>query len=309
MQKDIKQEESLSPEVQETFRSIVLAIRTVKLYPPNNPAYSNAVKKSFDALNNFLQTGEEYHIGVHKTYFSFRNTPFGKETDLNKPIAQDLFTKEIREIVFMSGLTEPELLQFYQTLALPTEECKIKSGISSILWEKDLSHIKITEAGLDEVITTQVTRGEEKKEYADKYEPPPLKKALGFPGRTLVLVDLATDPAGFSANMVKLAKHTKTEHETLEDQLFAHYKEAEKKIEEEDPSRRETLYEDLAKSVLALDPRYRNGFIAGKLYGELDAEMVKKRSLKTINICPVLFMKSKQDVFPIPGQSNRLPHS
>ncbi len=282
MQKDLKQEESFSPEIQEVMRSIVLAIRAVRLYPPNNPAYSNSVKKSFEALDNFLQKDAEYHIGVHKTKFTFRNTPLGKDAELNMPIAQDLFTKGIREIVFTSGLTEAELLDLYQTLVPSAEEQDMKSGVSSILWEKGALHIKVTEAGLDDVIVFQATRGGEEKKSTETAEPAvdseesSAKKQIGFPGRTLVLVDLMTDPIGFSANMIELAKQTKAEHETVEGRLFALYKEAGRKIDEQHPSQRETLYEGLAKSVLALDPRYRNGFIAGKLYGELDAEMVEE---------------------------------
>ncbi len=273
MQKNIKQEEALSPEIQEILRSIISAIRAVKLYPSNNPVYSNSVKKSFEALNNFLQTNDEYHIGVQKTFFSFKNTPFAKENDLNKPIAQDLFTKEIREISFLNGLTEAELLSFYQTLALTIDECKIKGGISSVLWEKDLAHIRITEAGLDDVITTKLTRGLEKKEYTEEHEKLVVKNATGFPGRTLVLTDLSENPFSFSANMIELAKQTKATYETVEERLFALYKEAGERIDKEHPSERETLYDGLAKSVLALDPQYRNSFIVGKLYGELDAEM------------------------------------
>ncbi len=80
--------------------------------------------------------------------------------------------------------------------------------------------------------------------------------------------------------MIELAKQTKAEHETVEDRLFALYKEAGRKIDEQHPSQRETLYEGMAKSVLTLDPCYRNGFIAGKLYGELDAEMAEEESAK-----------------------------
>jgi hypothetical protein len=327
MQKDIKKEESISPEIQEVMRSIVSAIRAVKLYPPNNPVYSSSVKKSFEALDNFLRSEAEYHIGVYKTYFTFRNTPREKDAELNMPLAQDLFAKGIREIIFTSGLTEAELLDLYQALVLSAEEQDMKSGISSILWEKGTSHIKVTEAGLDEVITIEATRGGEDKTSAETAvsaifsEESSAKKQIGSPGRTLVLVDLATDPAGFSANMVELAKQTKAEHETMEDRLFALYKEAGRtlvpvdlaadpagfsanmielakqtkaehetmedrlfalykeagcKIDAQDLSQRETLYEGLAKSVLAIDHRYRNGFIAGKLYGELDAEMAEE---------------------------------
>ncbi len=285
MQKDLKQEESISPEIQEVMRSIVSAIRAVKLYPPNNPVYSKSVKKSFEVVDNFLRREAQYHIGVYKTYFTFRNTPLGKDAALYMPIAQDLFTKGIREIVFTSGLTEAELLDLYLALALSAEEQDMKSGVSSILREKGALHIKVNEAGLDDVIVSQATRGWEEKTPTEigapavDSEESSATKQTGFPGRTLVLVDLMTDPVGFSTNMIESAKQTKAEHETVEDRLFALYKEAGCKIDEQDPSQREILYEGLARSVLSLDPRYRNAFIAGKLSGELDTVMAEEESV------------------------------
>ena len=286
MQKDLKQEEFISPEIQEAMRSIVSAIRAVRLYPPNNPVYSKSVKRSFEAVDNFLRREAQYHIGVYKTYFTFRNTPLGKDAELNMPITQDLFTKGIREIIFTSGLTEAELLDLYLALALSAEEQDMKSGVSSILREKGALHIKVTEAGLDDVIVSQATRGWEEKistetaALAVDSEESSAKKPIGFPGRTLVLVDLMTDPVEFSANMIEEAKQTKAEHETVEDRLFALYEEAGRKIDEQDPSQRETLYEGLARSVLSLDPRYRNAFIAGKLSGKLDTVMAEEESIK-----------------------------
>ncbi|MBN1474536.1 MAG: HEAT repeat domain-containing protein [Syntrophaceae bacterium] len=278
MQKDIRKEELLSPEIQEVLRSVVLAIRAVKLYPVNNPSYFNSVKKSFSALNNYLQKNDEYRIGVHKKYIMFQNVPFEKNQDINQPIAQDLFLKGIREIIFISGLTESELLEFYQGLTQTAEDLEMRGGINSILWEKDILNIKVTETGIDEVITTQSTRrweekGADKKDYEQSEDE---KKELGAPQRTLVLFDLTEDPFKFGEKMLELAQQTKTENETLEDRLFALYKEAGKKIDEEQPAQRETLYEGLAKSVLALDPRYRNGFIADKLYGALDSEIARE---------------------------------
>lgn len=280
MQIDIKQEESFSPEVQEALRNFVLAIRAVKLYPPNNPAYPNAIKKSFDALDNFLQTDEEYRIGVNKNYFTFKNLPFEKNTAINMPIVQELFAKGVREIIFINGLTHTELLQFYEAIVLTAEEQDMRNGISSMLWEKNVLHVKVTETGLDEIIKTQTTQhweeqtshGKEDSTSDDKMTS--AKKHIGSPQRTLVLFDLLDDPVRFGDNILELAKQTKAKHETLEDRLFALYKEAGQKIDKEEPSQRETLYEGLAKSVLTLDSRYRNGFIADKLYGEFDAEMV-----------------------------------
>lgn len=290
MVKDIRQEESFPPEVLETLRNMVLAIRAVKLYPANNPAYATAVKKSFAALNKFLQTHDEYRLEIHKNYFIYDNMPFKKDAELNLPIVQDLFVKGIREMIFLPGLSEEELLEFYQALALTIEEQEMKSGIASILWEKSVAHIKITETGLDEVIKTQTPRrwGEKSPSGADaadrSSDAEAGKKEAGFPHRTLVLFDLIDDPIRFGENIVELAKQTLTEGESLEDRLFALYKEAGRKIDREQPEQRETLYEGLAKSVLSLDPAYRNGFIADKLYGDLDADLAGDEQLEEQNL-------------------------
>jgi HEAT repeat protein len=99
-------------------------------------------------------------------------------------------------------------------------------------------------------------------------------------GRTLVLGDLMTDPAGFAAGMVELARQTLSESESLEDRLYALYQEAGQKLQVEQPDRKESLFEGLAKSVLSLEPSRRDGFIAGKLYADLDSEIVSERKIE-----------------------------
>jgi HEAT repeat protein len=284
MQDEVKNLESVPPEVQDVMRSLIAGIRAVKLYPPNNPVYSQAVKKSYEVLDHFLKTAPEYPVGVLKTYFTYLHTPVGKDAQLNRAIAQDLFAKGVRKIVFSDGVTEDELLELYRALALSPEDMAMKSGIASILWEKGATHINVTEAGLDEVITTQTEGGWEAPAYAETpagvLDPSTAKKEIAFAGRTLVLGDLVTDPAGFGAGMVELAQQTRGEHESTEDRLFALYHEAGRKIREERPDQSDTLFEGLAKSVLSLEPPYREGLIAGKLYAEMDSETVNEQKVE-----------------------------
>jgi hypothetical protein len=89
-----------------------------------------------------------------------------------------------------------------------------------------------------------------------------------------------TDPAGFGAGMVALAKKTRGEHETVEDRLLTLYQEAGRKIQEEHPDQSETLFAGLAQSALSLDQPYREALIAGKLYAGVDAETVKEQKVE-----------------------------
>ena len=266
--------------MQDVMRNFVAAIRAVKLYPENNPIYSQSIKKSFEALDHFLKTTPEYHLEVQNTYFTYHQIPIGREAQLDKALIQDLFAKGVREIIFKDGVTEEQLIILYRAFALSLEEIAMKSGISSILWENGSTHIKITESGLDEIITTKTARSEgttPAKTPTRTLDPSVGKKEIVFGGRTLVLNDLMDNPVGFGASMLALATQTRGEHESIEDRLYALYQEGGRKIREEDPDQSDILFEGLAKSVLSLEPPYSEKIVAGKLYRELDEESVSEQ--------------------------------
>jgi hypothetical protein len=280
MQNDVpKPEENLSADVQDVMKLLISAIRIVKVYPSNNPIYSQSMQKAFEALSRFLESSPEYRLAVQKTHFTYENTAFGKDGQVNRSIAQDLFSKSVREIIFTAGLTEEEFVTLCQSLSLSREELDIKSGISSILWEKGVTHIKTTEAGLDDVITTRAEDGwGAGAEGFGSILAGSQEKKAAYTGKTLVLGDLRTDPAGFGAGMVAFAMKTKGEHETVEDRLFSLYQQAGKKIQKDHIKESEELFDGLAKSILALDQQYRERLIAGKLYGDLDAELAEMKA-------------------------------
>jgi hypothetical protein len=292
MQKDMEQEELLTPEVQDVMRALVSAFRTVKIYPPNNPVYSQSIKKSFELLDHFLTTAQDYTLGVQKTNFTYRRTPVGKEAQLNRAIAQDLFAKGIREIVISAGVTEAELLELCRALALSSEDMAMKNGISSILWEKGAAHIKVAEAGLDEIITTKMSMGLMEKTASGTTattaspESSAARKEKVFFGRTLVLGDLISDPSGFAFSMLDLAKQTHAEDESVEDRLYALYQEAGRKIEAEHTGQGDAMFESLGKSVLSLEPNFRDALVTGKLYKDLDTEMAAEQPADAEQLLP-----------------------
>ena len=278
MPEDTKQPEVLPPEIYDVVRSLVTAIRIVKLYPPNNPVYSRTLKDAHYAMSHFLQKIPECYFGVEKSFLTYMNTPLGKDTEANKAIIQDMFTKGIREINFSRGLTEKEMLNFFQSLALSKEDIAMKNGISNILWEKGVSKIKITESELDGIIKAKDDIGEEdsRRKYAAAKDPNKTMAAT----RTLILDDLVIDPAYFSADLLELAKKTKRENETVEDRLMELYREAVRKIQEEHQDEKEALFLALAQSVLSLEQPYQ-ALIAGKLYADVDSENIEKQKAKT----------------------------
>jgi hypothetical protein len=281
MPEEVKQPESISPEIQDVMRNLVSAIRAVKLYPSNNPIYAQSVHKAFESLDGYLQREPHFPVGVQKSYFLFEDIPVAKEAQINRGIAQDIFAKGIREIVFLSGVSEEELTELCKALALLPEEMAMRSGIVSILWEKSAIHIKVIEAALEEVITAEPA---EKREY-DKDEERPVKldaavakRELHFKGRTLFLADLIERPREFGNAMVEIAQQTLEEGQTVEDRIHELYQEAGRYIRDEDAKDQEALFRGLARSVLEMDSQYRDKFISSKLYAHLDAERIREQT-------------------------------
>ena len=281
MQEEAKQSNIITPEIQEVTRNLVAAFRAVKLYPPNNPIYAQSVHKAFETLDGYLQTAPNFPLGVQKSFFLFEDVPVAKESQVNRGIAQDIFTKGIREVVFLAGVSEEELVELCRALALLPEEMAMRSGIVSILWEKSVTRIKVTEAALEEVITAP---GEGARVFEDEENPPKIDasvaaKELHFKGRTLVLGEMLENPRDFGRKMLEIAQQTLGENQTVEDRLHELYQEAGRHIREEDAKDQEALFRGLARSVLEMeDHQYRDKFISSKLYAHLDSEHLRQQA-------------------------------
>ncbi len=288
MPEEVKPQDTVSIEVQEALRSLVAALRAVKIYPANNPIFSQSVRKAFESLERCLQATPRFPMGIQKTYFLFDGIPVAKDAQINRAIAQDLFNKGYREVAFFAGLNEQELIDFLQALALLPEEIAMRSGIISILWEKEITHIKVGEATLEEVIVPPTDGAESRdssvlqrrlREAQEILDPLVARKELQVAGRMLVLGDLVEDPRGFGMNMIEIARETTGEGQTVEERLYELYQETGKHILQESPKDQDGLFRGMARSVLEMDPELRDKFISSRLYAHLDAERLGEHEL------------------------------
>lgn len=273
-----------SPIAQEVMRNIVSAIRAVKLYPSNNPVYAQSIGRAYKSLEEYLRSASQYAMGIQKANFLFQQTPIAKDTQINKAIAQDLFSKGIREILFLNGLVEAELVDLLLVLSLSPEEIALRGGIVSILWEKGVTHVKVTESTLDEVVTT--TQREQTEMLEKAYAEPAVAELdakvsgqeLVVVGKRLTMGDVVADPKKFGAAMLDISRETASAGESVEDRLHAQYHEAVEQIKQQDSEQSEALFQGLAKSVLAMEPEHRDRFITTKLYADMDSENVRNLS-------------------------------
>ncbi len=275
-------DESVSSDVQEILRDILSAVRAVKLYPPNNPVYSQAITKSFKNLDRYLQGAAELRIGVQKTTFLYGQAPLSKDGHLHAGAAGDLFARGIREMAFTRGVTLAELRDFYALISLSPEEYRRQGNMETLLWNKGVSHILIKEAALEEVLrgtydqgerTTGSARDEELKENLHER----LKnKELHVYGKKVMLTDLASDPASFGNLALEMSHQAGQTQEMQDDQLLEVYREVGRQVLEISYEQRKPLFQALASSIFSLDAAFRERLISNRLYPELDRQALQE---------------------------------
>ncbi len=280
MREDGLHAEKLPEDVQDVIRAVVSAIRAVKLYPPNNPIFAQSVKKSFAALDRYLSKNAECRIEVLKTDFAYQQTAAGSDAQLHRGIAGDLHAKGIREMIFLRGLSEAELLNFYTILSQPRDELQSSTGLESLLWEKGLSHARVTMASLGEVVlqddagATAAGENKGRPAYGEERGEELQGKTISLFGGKVLLSELVLSPSRFGAVMEEQAKKAGGSLDEQTTRLFESYREAGRQLMQTLQGGREPVFSALAESVLSLGPDYREGLIAKKLFVEHDRKSV-----------------------------------
>ncbi len=283
MQKRDSTGEAVSPAVQELVRSMFSAIRAVRLYPSNNPLYRQTIRKSYTHLEAFLRDEAALNLEVHRSDLLYKNISLGKTIQAYAGIVSDLFSRGVREISLMAGVTEKELHDLFDILTLSQEDLQLRGSTESLLWERGVSHIEVKDASLDAVVTTSPGERWPEEIRSDTLV---LTQELGriaqsaeihFSGRTAVLSDLASNPAGFGTLLLETARQTGGTRESQETHLMGMYREVGHQLLEQFSEHREPLFEALAKSVFSLEPEYRDGLISQRLYAEFDRQTLQER--------------------------------
>lgn len=285
-------DETVPAEVQEIVRDILSAVRAVKLYPSNNPVYSQAVAKSYKNLERFLQGARELRIGVQKAAFIYGHAPLNKDSRLSAATAGDLFSRGIREMAFIRGVAVDELLAFYTIIALPMEECRQRGGVKTLLWDRGASHIVIKEADLEGIHegtqgyddkTGGIVRDGERTEYLDRH----LKdKEIDIHGKKVMLTDLTRDPASFGNLAAQLACQSGETKEEQEKYLLDVYREVGRQVLQKSYEQRKPLFQALASSIFSIDAGVRDRLISRRLYPELDRQSLRERLSETKDQVP-----------------------
>ncbi|HXF48165.1 MAG TPA: HEAT repeat domain-containing protein [Verrucomicrobiae bacterium] len=155
-------------------------VKTVMLYPPDNPLPKEFKKNFSEKFCAFLSSGGPITLAVKPGEFWCGEEKVFVESTREESIATRMHTDGIREVTFAGETTPEEILAFLETFREIAEAAEKAAAVENggaaaddlvaRLWEKDLRHIRFAVVEAPFMQTLDTTPFEIKKEDTGKIE-------------------------------------------------------------------------------------------------------------------------------------------
>ncbi len=126
----------------EVVQGVLKAKKLLNMYPPNNPVYIKTSGEVYNKFREFFDLNNKLSLKIQQYELKFNNEQIYYNPDKNDNLALLLFKDGIKEIDFLSSLTQQEIEDFIKILATDFEEYSLDDDIVTLLWERDFEHIK-----------------------------------------------------------------------------------------------------------------------------------------------------------------------
>jgi HEAT repeat protein len=131
----------LEPEVREIAKLLSRAAKNYQMYLSNNRMFTTSLENLKNALENFLEENEVLTFVVREFELLHQNEQVYSNTDKYQSIAFRMYRDGIRLISFHKGITNEDLLIFFEALTKCMETDNLEEDFVTLLWEKDLQAI------------------------------------------------------------------------------------------------------------------------------------------------------------------------
>lgn len=138
--------------INEKTKKFLLALanahKMLQLYPPYNPIPTAAVEQAFELMNDVLKNKANIYLQFSKNQISDGKDPIcGSETEIERlnSLSRTLIERGISSIIIFEGASKNELLLLLTNLLKEPEELMQLGGISKILEDSNITHIKVNE--------------------------------------------------------------------------------------------------------------------------------------------------------------------
>ena len=156
-------ENEVDPVVLESVKRVIQllnnTLKSLLIYPKNNPLPKEFKKKLYWSLGEFLDTYDELKLEVESSSMSYEGKTIYEDGDREEGIAFILHRDGIRVLSLLKGLDQSESDEFIEVMETGLRTRELEEDLVTMLWEKDFNHIKYLV--VDDLLDVQVPSAEE----------------------------------------------------------------------------------------------------------------------------------------------------
>jgi HEAT repeat protein len=145
--------------VRNLIHAIQKARKNLRIYPANNPVYTNIVEQTYQRLASVLEFQDELSLRFTKNDILYGSDPVfhseGKDDNLALFFSRD----GVKDLTFKSGISMDEFQEFLKIASYDLDKEDIADDVVTLMWGKDFKNINYT---VDE--STLIEEDEEKYE-------------------------------------------------------------------------------------------------------------------------------------------------
>lgn len=146
----------------EEVRQIILSLdktsRAQRLYLPNNQILVKHKAELAEKLRQFLEKNPQLDLRIGTDDLYFNEISVYHNSNKKESFAFHLYSDGVRQLSFLEGLGEEELLGFTAILGREGDEAQLEGDLVTALWEKEFPHIRYTVA--DSILEEPPEEGE-----------------------------------------------------------------------------------------------------------------------------------------------------
>jgi len=152
--------------IAEFLGTLARGVKSVRMYPANNPIYMRSVTGVVDKLNRAFQEFNLIRVVVGQTRLYFQGEIVYENADPEDSLSRLLFRDGIREISFHIGLDRDEMGRFLEMIrsALSREDSE---DLVTQLWDDSLPHITYT--AIDDMLDADLTESAIPAEFGSDF--------------------------------------------------------------------------------------------------------------------------------------------
>jgi HEAT repeat protein len=144
---------------------LVKTLKSLLLYPENNPIPKEFKRKLHQNFCDFLDSNEELRLKVKHSQLLYQGRLVYEDQEKEEGIACALHKDGIRELIFIKGLEQEELIHFLEAIELCLNSTDLEDDLVTLLWEKDFNHIKYLV--VDDLLDVHVPNAKEIPDHWD----------------------------------------------------------------------------------------------------------------------------------------------